>query len=541
VEEYDYIVIGAGSAGCVVANRLSAADGGSVLLLEAGGSSRAIRYRMPLAATKLWFNPRSSWGLWSEEEAGLGGRRLPVPRGKALGGSSAINGTIFNRGSPHDYDQWQEAGLDGWNYASLLPYFRRIENHWRGADTWHGGGGEVPVTALSYRSPLAPYVLDAARQMGWPITDDFLGARPEGIGLPDLNVDRRGRRVSAADAFLWPIRSRKSLTIRPQARVLRLLIENGRAAGVEYLLDGTRCLARARREVILSAGAIASPQLLLLSGIGPADELRALGITLIQQLAVGQNFNDQPGASFEFACRLPLSFTRNLRIDRFVLGLAQWAVGLGGPAAGPPMVAMGAWRFDPNSRSPDLRMMVAAATMQSKVWYPGITSGGGHQLLMNFALAHPRSRGSITLASTDPLAAPRIRYNLLTDPRDMDGLKKIYRLMREFVRQPALVPVAGALTRPAPEPATDQELEAYLRTVAGTTAHPLGSCRMGTDADAVVDGQCRVRGIEALRVIDASIFPTQISGNPHAAIMMLGDRVSDMILGKAALTPAPLE
>lgn len=534
--EYDYVVIGAGSAGCVVANRLSAPGGGSVLLLEAGGNSRGLLYRMPLAATKLWFDPRASWSFWSDPEPGLGGRRLPVPRGMALGGSSAINGTIYNRGSPHDFDQWCDAGLTGWDYRSLLPYFRRIESHWRGADERHGGSGEVPVTPLRYPSPLAPAFLEAARQMAIPVTADFLGPQPEGIGLPEMNIDGRGRRVSAADAFLWPIRSRNTLTIATRARVLRVVIDRGKAVGVEYMMGGEHRTARASKEVILSGGAIASPQLLLLSGIGATDELRALGIEPRHHLpGVGRNFNDQPGAGFEFHSKRPVSFTRHLRVDRFALGLAQWALGLGGPVAGPPMVVMGAWRTDEHSRSPDLRMMVASATMQSKVWFPGITPAGKHLLGMNFAVAHPQSRGSITLSSADPLTAPRIRYNLLTESRDMESLKKFYRLLREFVRQSALSDVVGELTRPAPEPANDRDLEAYLRSIAATTAHPMGSCRMGHGEDAVVDEQCRVRGLDGLRVIDASIFPTQISGNPHAAIMMLGDRVSDMILGRPAL------
>ncbi len=534
--DQDYIVIGAGSSGCVVANRLSGAGGGTVLLLEAGGASRGILYRMPLAATKLWFNPKSSWSLWSEPEPGLDGRRIPVPRGRGIGGSSAINGTVYNRGNPGDYDRWREMGLEGWDYASLLPYFRRIENHWRGSDKYHGGGGEVAVTALRHRSKLTPYMLAAASQMGFPLSDDFMGEEPAGFGLSDLNVDRYGRRVSAADAFLSPIRSRKSLTIESGARVLRLILENSRAVGVEYLRNGEKHVVRARREVILSGGAIASPQLLLLSGIGPADELITLGIAPLHDLAgVGRNLNDQPGASFEFLSKLALTSTRDLRADRFVFGLIQWALGFGGVAAGPPMIAMGALRTSQELRHPDLRVNITGATMMSKVWYPGISQHQEHKLLVGFAVAHPESRGSITLGSADPLAAPRILYNLLTVEKDRNLLRSHYRLLREFIRQPALADVVGDFVRPVVEPDNDRDLDAYLRSVATTTSHPMGSCRMGIDNDAVVDGQCRVRGIDGLRVIDASVFPTQISGNPHSTAMMLGDRVSDMILGRAAL------
>jgi choline dehydrogenase len=532
----DYIVIGAGSAGSVLANRLSGAGGASVLLLEAGGPTRNLLYRMPLAATKLWFNPKTSWGLWSEPEPGLGGRKLPVPRGKGLGGSSAINGTIYNRGSPHDYDQWRDLGLDGWDYASLLPYFRRIENHWRGGDAVHGSGGEVTVSAVSARSPFMPAFLEAARQMGWSLTDDFLCNEGEGVGLSDLNVDARGRRVSAADAFLRPIADRPWLAVETHAQVRKIIVEGGKAVAVEYDHHGERKVVRAAREIIVAAGAIASPQVLLLSGIGPAEELRALGIAPVLDLpGVGRNFNDQPGGSFEFTVNQPLSFTRNLRADRFALSLAQWALGLGGVAAGPPIVSMGTVRTNDVDRSPDLRLNLAAATMQSKVWYPGITKAGPHKLMMSFGLSHPESRGSITLASADPSAPPRIRFNLLTAPGDMERMKAYYRLLTGMIRKTAFAAIAGAITRPATELADDEALDAYLRSVAGTTSHPMGSCRMGVDADAVVDAQCRVRGIGNLRVVDASVFPVQVAGNPHSAIMAVADKVSDVILGRAPL------
>lgn len=527
----DYIIIGAGSSGCVLANRLSGPSGGQVLLLEAGGGSRGLKFRVPLIATRLWFDPQCTWSLLSEPEPGLDGRRIPVPRGKALGGSSAINGTVFNRGVPADYDHWRDIGLDGWDYASLLPSFRRIERHWRGPDPLHGTDGEVPVNPLNHRSPLTPYVLEAAQQLGFPITEDFIGPQSEGVGVSDLNVDRSGRRVSAADAFLWPIRTRQRLTVRTQAQVLRVLVENHKAVGVEYLQDGRLCIARAQREVILSGGAIASPQLLLLSGIGPAAALRSQGIAVIHEAPeVGVNFNDQPGASFEIRSKLPLTLVRDLRIDRFALNAVRWAIGLGGPLAGPPIVAAGAVRTQSKLSRPDLRVNVASATMQSKLWCPGFGTPPAHRLLFSFAVAHPASRGSITLASNDPRQPPLIRFNLLAEQSDQEDLRRYYRLMQELVRQPALASVAGELTRPAREPASDDELDAYLRSVAMTTSHPMGSCRMGADDRAVVDSECRVRGVEGLRVVDASVFPSQISGNPHSTAMMIGDRIGSAML-----------
>lgn len=539
----DYVVIGAGSAGCVLANRLSAPESGaSVVLLEAGGDSRSLTYRMPLAATKLWMDPDATWGLWTQPEPALDGRRLPVPRGRALGGSSAINGTVYNRGSASDYDQWRDMGLAGWDYLSLLPYFKRIEDHWCGADRWHGDGGEVPVTRLARKSPFTQPFIEAARQMGFPATEDFCGAQTEGVGLSDLNVSRAGRRVSAYDGFIHPIRSRGSLRIESGARVRRIEITEGRATGVTFVQGGEEHHVSARREVILAAGAIASPQILLQSGIGPGAEIAAAGLTpRVESPQVGRNLSDQPGCGFEVEAALPLTFARTLRADRFAMELAKWALGMPSAAAGPPMVMVGAVRTEcyPQA-SPDMRLTVTAATRDSRVWFPGISKGAGHKLLLSFAVAHPASRGSIKLAGPDPDAAPLINFNLLDEQEDVDRLVHYYRLLEQLISQPALQGVVGKEVQ-GPAPAEDAALTQHLRGMVGTTSHPLGSCRMGIDDQAVVDGRCRVNAMDGLRVVDASVFPTQISGNPHATVMMLADKIADDILGRAALPPVQPE
>lgn len=541
MSEWDYIVIGAGSAGSVVANKLSEADG-TVLLLEAGGPARDVRFHIPIAGLTLRSDPKASWLYESEPEPGLDNRRIPVPRGRVMGGSSAINGTVYNRGNRDDFADWAAQGLAQWDYAAVLPYFRRIETHWRGADALHGGAGPVPVNPLPVPSPLTPLALAAAREMGHPVSDDWVGPNPEGWGVPDFNVDKRGRRISAATAFLKPIAKRKSLRIESRAQVLRILVEAGRAVGVEYRRDGQTRVARARREVILSAGVIGSPHILLLSGIGPADELRQAGVTPIHDLpGVGRNFNDQPAVFLLLRSKLPVAFEHALRLDRFIVNLARWTLGLPSVLAGPPIIAAANIRTVEGRGTPDMRLMLTGGTPDGRVWFPGIRKSAGALLMGMAALAHPQSRGSITLASSDPLRHPRILHNLLTDPRDVEDIRRGYRLLREFLRQPSLQQVIGDFVMPATEPRSDAEVDAYIRQATATPAHPMGSCRMGVDEGAVVDADCRVRGLAGLRVVDLSVLPSQISGNPNASAMMLGDRASDLILGRPPLPRSAFE
>jgi choline dehydrogenase len=533
----DYIVIGAGSAGAVIAARLS--EHASVLLLEAGGPSRNLFYQIPAALTKLWFNPKSSWGLFTEPEPALDDRKVPVPRGKAMGGSSAINGMVYNRGSAFDYDNWAASGLgDAWSFAGLMPYFRKIEDHWAGESPWHGAGGPVRISPHSDVNPLYPKALAAAQAMGFAETLDFAGTQPEGFGTPEFTINRKGRRVSAADAYLRPARGRKTLRIETRARVTRIIIEQGRAMGVDYIQHGERHTVRAGREIILCGGAIASPQLLLLSGIGPADELRPLGIDPVHDLpAVGRALQDQPACSFEAEALQPALFERTLRADRFALASLQWAAGLGGPLAAPPLLISAIIRTKPDLPAPDMRVMLGSVAFDSRVWFPGLRKGKGHITTAAFSLCYPKSRGSLTLGSADPLAPPRISYNLLTDGDDLSEMRRGYRMMRDLQRQDALNDVIGRVTRPAQEPVSDEEVDAFLRANVATTSHPLGSCRMGADAASVVDPHFRVRGVDGLRVVDASIFPTQIAGNPNGPIMAIAEKAVDVILGRPVPSP----
>jgi len=535
MSDWDYIVVGSGSSGSVVANRLSEEAGNRVLVLEAGGKARDLRFKIPAAGMTMRLNPKGSWCYKSEPENGLGGRRLDVPRGRVVGGSSAINGTVFNRGSPHDFEQWAALGLPDWDYASVLPYFMKLEDHWRGDGPYHRSGGPVPVNPVTVASPITPRALEAARQAGYGLSDDFSGAEPEGWGLPDFNVDKRGRRVTSAVAFLDPVLGRPNLHLETGAQVRRIIVEAGRAIGIEYEKDGSVHVARAAREIVLSAGAIGSPHLLLLSGIGAPDELRSHGVVPLHDLpGVGRNFNDQPAGFIQMRAKQPITLERSLRIDRFLVQLGRWVLGLSSVLTGPPVIAAANIRTTQGRQSPDMRFLLSAATMDTRVWVPGLTKRKGYAMQAMFAIAHPRSRGTISLNPADPMT-PRIWYNLLGDPWDVEEMKRGYRLLREYLAQPALADIVGDTIIPARIPRTDEEVEAMLRQTVGTTAHPIGSCKMGVDEDAVVDSQCRVRGIEGLRVVDLSVFPVQLAGNPHAAAMMLGDRVGDMMLGRPVL------
>lgn len=533
MSNWDYIVIGSGSAGSVVANRLSGPDGGRVLLLEAGPRQRDIRFKVPLAGISMRMHKKVSWRFFSEPEPGLDDRPLEVPRGKGLGGTSLINGGVYNRGHPSDFDRWAEMGAPGWDYESVKPYFRNVENHWKGDSDEHSATGDISIRKPQVPNPFSERAFEAAKQMGYSVTDDISGSDPEGFHIPDFNVNDRGRRHSTVAAFLDPIISRKNLDIETGAHVLRIVIENGRATGVEYIQNGKRKLARADKEVVLCAGTMQSPHLLMLSGIGPADHLREHGIEVVHDLpGVGQNLHDQPACLIVVKTKEPRSFHRTFRLDRFAVQCVRWLFGMRNELSSMPVVAAANMRTSQSEKAPDMRFMISALTLNNSVWIPYIWPGAGHLMMSLYAVPHPKSRGSITLRSADPLAPPRIKYNILTDPFDRAELRRGHRLMREYLDQPALKSVVGEQNLPPKRLESDEEIDAFHKLAAQTTAHPAGTCKMGDDDMAVVDSDCRVHGINGLRVVDLSIVPVQSSGNPNGMAIMIGDKASHAILGK---------
>jgi len=529
MERFDYIVVGAGSAGCVLANRLSEDPASRVLLLEAGGSDRRLDVAIPLAVSRLWPNPRLTWGFLSEPEPELGGRRLPVARGRMLGGTSSLNGMMAIRGHAADYDGWRDAGLPGWGWSDVLPWFRKLESHWRGEGPFHGGDGPLSVQPHPAPSPLMANAVEAARAMGFPITEDFNGERTDGFGMPDFTI-RDGRRHSAADAYLRPALARRNLELRTGALATRVILDEGRARGVAWRRAGAEEEALATREVILAGGAINSPQLLMLSGIGPAAHLAEMGIPVaVDSPGVGGNLMDHPGAGMEFDLDPAIAFERELRFDRLALSGLRWLAKARSTFGAPPLAISANVATHADSDEVDLHILLIPLAMESRVWFPGIRRNFGPRLGAMWSLNYPSSRGWLKLASPDPAAHPRIRFNLLSDPADRAEMVRGYRTLRGLLSQPALAGVTGAIRRPERAPEADEEVIAYVRETAATAYHPSGTCRMGGDERSVVDGELRVRGVDGLRVADASIFPRLPGGNTNLPVIMVAERAADFI------------
>jgi len=532
VRNYDYVIVGAGSAGCVLAARLTETPGVRVLLLEAGRRDNSWQIDMPSAVGSLLSSDRFNWNYLSEPEPFLEGRRLTHPRGKVLGGSSSINGMVYIRGHALDYDGWARGGASGWSYADVLPYFKRAEQHLHGGDPYHGSEGPLSVFAPDVeRSPLTAAFVRAAAEAGYPLTTDVNGEQQEGFGRIDRTT-RNGRRWSAARAYLRPAMSRPGLLIQTEALVHRILLDNGRAIGVDYSVQGQCTQARAGAEVILCAGAVNSPQILLLSGIGPADDLRAAGVEPIQDLpGVGAHLNDHPDIVVQHRCLQPVSLYGASRGAGKLLAGLRWFLRHDGVAASNHFEAGGFIRSRPGIDFPDLQLTFMPLAIQ-----PGtVNDVGTHSYQVHIDLMRPRSLGRIEIRSADPSAAPSLLFNYLKDPQDRQDLRTSVRLTREILAQPALAPFRGEEISPGVNTQTDAEIDAFIRKGVETCYHPVGTCRMGVGTDCVVDEQCRVRGIEGLRVVDASVMPTIVSGNTNAPTIMIAERASDLIRGKTPL------
>lgn len=537
--EYDYIVVGAGSAGCLLANRLSAERTNRVLLLEAGGRDSNTLFRLPMLMGRLMHSGIYNWKFQTEPEPHLDGRSVFWPRGKVLGGSSTINGMIYVRGNPADYDGWEQMGLPGWSYDKVLPLFKRSEAHDDREDAFHGRTGELTVRRARGTNALFDSYIEAGQQAGFPFTDDFNGSRQEGFGRYDFTI-RRGWRCSAATAFLAPAAKRPNLTIVTRAHAHRVLIEAGRAMGVEYRSGREVIAARAVKEVVLSAGVVGSPHLLMLSGIGDAEHLHEHGIASVHHLpGVGRNLQDHVDCCLVHACREPVSLRENLRIDRISLGVLQAAMFGTGFVTTFPYESGSFIRSSPHLELPDIQTHFMPATEATANLHFSVPALGRrrnvedeHGTTIRIGPVVPKSRGHIALRSGDPEEAPRIHANYLDDRRDVDIAVAGVQLMREVMAKPAFAGMLGRELAPGAHNKTDAEVAKWLVGAAMTTLHPVGSCKMGTDTDAVVDAELRVHGIKALRVADASIMPIITRGNTNAPTIMIAEKASDLILNR---------
>ena len=535
---YDYVIIGAGSAGCVLANRLTADGSSRVLLIEAGNHSRSIWVKIPAGTPRLYSDARVNWRYYSAEEPGLNNRRIYCPRGKTLGGSSAINGLVYMRGSQRDYDRWQQLGNAGWGWSEVLPYFRRSERQERGSDAYHGIDGELAVSDLVGPHEASQTFVAAGRAIGLSYNHDFNGATQEGIGYVQYNT-LRGVRHSAASAFLDPALRRHNLRIETDAHVASIRMKDRRARSVVYRKGGRMHEAEGR-EIILAGGSINSPQLLMLSGVGPGDHLRAHGVEVVHDLpGVGRNLHDHIYA--HFLVKVEPRFSINQLILNSASSRTYWKLlphvlqyallGTGLLASAAAQVAAFA-RSGPHVETPDLQiqfrpfsMIITKEGRFSAENHPAATASVAH--------VRPHSRGAITLRSADPFDAPNILFNYLTASEDARAMIEGIRIIRRIFAAPPMAPHVLAEATPGPATQSDEQILAYLRQNAQAMYHPVGTCKMGHDPMAVVGDRLRVHGVEGLRVVDASIMPNIVSGNTNAPTIMIAEKAADMILADA--------
>jgi choline dehydrogenase-like flavoprotein len=534
----DYLIVGGGSAGCVLAARLSEDPAVQVALLEAGPPDTSVLIHCPAGLALLAKNGQANWGFQTEPQPGLNGRRGYQPRGKVLGGSSSVNAMIYARGHRADYDGWAAQGNAGWGWDDVLPYFKRAEHNERGADAFHGTGG--PLNVMDLRSPhrFGPVFVEAGKQAGYPENRDFNGASQEGVGLYQV-THKNGERFSAAKAYLVPNRQRPNLHVITEAHASRVLFEGRRAVGVAYRQGGRELEMRASREVILSAGALLSPQLLMLSGVGPGAHLQQHGIPVVHDLpGVGRNLHDhvdvvQVVDAPHLTDLFGLSFAG---IVNAVKGILEWRRQRSGLLTTNFAEAGGFLRSSPQEKIPDLQLHFVIGKLVDH----GRKTVFGHGYSCHVCLLRPKSRGTLTLHSADPLAAPRIDPQFLSDPDDVRRLVRGFRVMRDILAQPALAGYRGRELATSAAACSDEEIEAFVRAHADTIYHPVGTCRMGSGPLDVVDDQLRVHGLAGLRVVDASVMPSIVGGNTNAPVIMIGEKAADLVKQAAASRREPV-
>ena len=532
-DSVDYVIVGAGSAGSVLANRLTEDGRHTVLVLEHGGSDRSIYIQMPAALSYPMNMARYNWQYETEPEPHLGGRPLHCPRGKVIGGSSSINGLVYVRGNPLDYERWEAEGAAGWGYRHVLPYFRRAEARRAGGNAWRGDAGPLATRTGRLANPLYRVFVEAAIEAGYGTTDDMNGARQEGFGAMDMTV-KDGVRWSAANAYLKPALKRPNLTLVTHALATGLIFDGSRAIGVRYERDGVRHEVRARREVILAGGPINSPQLLKLSGIGPAEELRALGIPVVQDRpGVGENLQDHLEFYFQVACTRPVTlYGQSGLVGRGLVG-ARWLLTRTGLGATNHFESGGFIRSRPGIRYPDIQYHF----LPLAVGYDGSGLASEHGFQAHVGPMRSKSRGWVRLASPDPHEHPAIRFNYMSHEDDWTEMRACVRLTREIFAQAAFAPYRGREIRPGAGVVSDGQIDDFIRQKVESAYHPSCSCKMGRADDpmAVVDAETRVIGVAGLRVVDSSIMPSVTTGNLNAPTIMLAEKAADHILGKPAL------